>query len=119
MFLPHCLSAPPPLPVCSFPSPLQEASRFNNLVSVLRRSLAELARALKGLAVMSAELEAMSTALLNNQVRMVGAKGGKGVAAGAGGCKGAALQGRMVRHAKNRARSEHAVPLLTLPQPDL
>ena len=62
-------SSSPPLPVCCSPSPLQEASRFNNLVTVLRRSLAELARALKGLAVMSAELEAMSTALLHNQVR--------------------------------------------------
>lgn len=62
----------PLLPLCSAPLPLQEASRFNNLVSVLRRSLAELARALKGLAVMSAELEAMSTALLNNQVRWAG-----------------------------------------------
>jgi hypothetical protein len=55
------VAAPPP-------PPAQEADRFNRLLGVLRRSCNELQRAVKGLAVMSSELEAMSVALLNNQV---------------------------------------------------
>jgi dynein heavy chain len=47
---------------------MQESDRFNRLLGVLQRSCAELQRAIKGLAVMSSELEAMSQALLNNQV---------------------------------------------------
>ena len=63
--LPHCAACAP-----------QEMDRFNLLLAVLRRSLTELQRAVKGLAVMSSELEAMSTALLNNQVGGWGVTGG-------------------------------------------
>ena len=37
----------------------QELARFNALLALLGRSLTELGRAMKGLAVMSSELEAM------------------------------------------------------------
>ncbi|GBF88264.1 dynein heavy chain axonemal protein, partial [Raphidocelis subcapitata] len=46
----------------------QEVERFARLASVLRSSLDQLRRAIKGLVVMSAELEGMYGALLNNQV---------------------------------------------------
>jgi len=51
--------------------------RFNALLAVLRRTCAELQRAVKGLAVMSPELEDMATSLTNNQVgvRVCGAHG--------------------------------------------
>jgi hypothetical protein len=42
--------------------------RFNALRRVLAHSCGEVARAIRGLAVMSSELEAMCTALANNQV---------------------------------------------------
>eukprot|EP00198_Chlamydomonas_reinhardtii_P006936 XP_001696272.1 dynein heavy chain 3 [Chlamydomonas reinhardtii] len=45
-----------------------EMERLNALRALLAKSLDELGRALRGLAVSSAELEAMATALLNNQV---------------------------------------------------
>lgn len=41
---------------------------MNSLVLVCDRTLAEVTRGMKGLAVMSAELEEMATALANNQV---------------------------------------------------
>ena len=40
---------------------LQEVDRFNGLLAVLRRSLALLHKAIKGLIVMSGDLEAVST----------------------------------------------------------
>lgn len=49
----------------------QEVDRFRRLAAVLRSSLAELQKAIKGQVVMSAELEAMYTALINNQVHWV------------------------------------------------
>lgn len=49
----------------------QESERFNKLLRVLVNSLAELQRAIKGLVVMSAELEAMYRSFLNNQVPAV------------------------------------------------
>jgi dynein heavy chain len=44
-------------------------SRFNRLASKISASLGELQKAIKGLVVMSAELEAMYNSMLNNQVR--------------------------------------------------
>lgn len=57
-----------PLPLCSLSCPPQELARFNALLSVLRRTLSEVQRAVRGLAVMSADMEAMALALVNNQV---------------------------------------------------
>ena len=42
--------------------------RFDKLQALLKRSLGELQKAIKGLVVMSGELEGMYTNLLNNQV---------------------------------------------------
>jgi len=47
---------------------LQEAERFNTLIKALKRTLSELRKAIKGLVVMSAELELMFQAMLNNSV---------------------------------------------------
>jgi len=47
---------------------LQEVDRFNGLLAVLRRSLGLLRKAIKGLIVMSGDLEAMFDALLSNKV---------------------------------------------------
>ena len=46
----------------------QEMAKFNRLLARVSSSLTELARAIKGLVVMSAELDKMYTSLLNNQV---------------------------------------------------
>jgi dynein heavy chain len=46
----------------------QEVDRFNGLMAVLRSSLVELQRAIRGLIVMSGDLEEMFAAFLNNQV---------------------------------------------------
>jgi hypothetical protein len=46
----------------------QEMDRFNRLTGVLRSSLRELQKAIKGLVVMSAELEGVYTSMLGNQV---------------------------------------------------
>ena len=46
--------------------------RFNRLTHVLGSSLAELQKAIKGLVVMSAELEAMYHSMMLNQVCMAG-----------------------------------------------
>jgi len=48
---------------------IQELDRFNTLVRAKRASLRLLRKAIKGLVVMSAELEAMFNAFQNNQVR--------------------------------------------------
>jgi len=47
---------------------IQELDRFNTLVRAKRASLRLLRKAIKGLVVMSAELEAMFNAFQNNQV---------------------------------------------------
>lgn len=47
---------------------LQECIRYNKLIMEMQRSLPELQRALKGLVVMSAELEAMGNFIAINQV---------------------------------------------------
>lgn len=47
---------------------LQECIRYNKLILEMQRSLPELQKALKGLVVMSAELEAMGDAMAVNQV---------------------------------------------------
>jgi len=46
----------------------QELERFNRLLSVMRRSLVELQRAIRGEVVMSQELDRMYSSLLNNEV---------------------------------------------------
>ena len=47
---------------------LQEVARFNRLLSVMRASLDELQKAIKGLVVMSSELDSMYLSMLNLQV---------------------------------------------------
>lgn len=49
----------------------QEVDRFKRLASVIRSSLAQLQAAIKGMVVMSTELEAAYNALLLNQVSLV------------------------------------------------
>ena len=46
----------------------QEATRYNKLIKIFNGTLADLLKALKGLVVMSADLEAMATSLYTNQV---------------------------------------------------
>jgi len=46
----------------------QEMARFNKLLSVMRKSLGELLKAIKGTIVMTNELDAMFTSFQNNQV---------------------------------------------------
>ena len=52
----------------------QEAQRYNHLINVYNRSLADVLKALKGLVVMSADLDAMATSLYTNQVPSMWAK---------------------------------------------
>jgi dynein heavy chain len=47
---------------------VQEAARYTALVSVMHRTLSELQKALKGLVVLSADLEAMSNAIFDQKV---------------------------------------------------
>ena len=47
---------------------MQECERFNKLLKRMLLTLIELQKAIKGLVVMSAELESMYNNLLNNQV---------------------------------------------------
>lgn len=47
---------------------LQECIRYNKLILEMQRSLPELQKALQGLVVMSAELEAMGDSIAVNQV---------------------------------------------------
>ena len=47
---------------------LQEVGRFNGLLAVLRRSLGLLRKAIKGLIVMSGDLESMFDSLSTNRV---------------------------------------------------
>jgi dynein heavy chain, axonemal len=54
----------------------QEVGRFNKLIKVFNRSLADLLKALKGLVVMSAELDAMATSLFTNAVPSMWSKVG-------------------------------------------
>ncbi|EDO31800.1 predicted protein [Nematostella vectensis] len=46
----------------------QEVDRFNNLLKVIKNSLTQLQKAIKGLVVMSLELDKVYTSFLNNQV---------------------------------------------------
>eukprot|EP00955_Chlamydomonas_euryale_P096014 364976-Chlamydomonas_euryale.AAC.5 len=52
----------------------QEMDRFNRLTAAMASSLKELQKAIRGLVVMSAELEAMYHSMLNNQVPALWAK---------------------------------------------
>jgi len=52
----------------------QECIRYNKLIKVFNQSLLDVKKALKGLVVMSAELEAMSSSLFSNQVPGLWAK---------------------------------------------
>ena len=47
---------------------LQEVDRFNKLLNVIKNSLVQLQKAIKGLVVMSEELERVYAAFMNNQV---------------------------------------------------
>lgn len=47
---------------------MQECIRYNKLIDVMQRSLPELQKALKGLVVMSGELEAVGKAIALNTV---------------------------------------------------
>jgi dynein heavy chain len=47
---------------------VQEVIRYNKLLKAMKKSLADILKALKGLVVMSSELEAVGTSLFNNQV---------------------------------------------------
>merc|ERR1712194_147366 len=47
---------------------MQECQRYNNLIAVFNRSLADVLKALKGLVVMSSDLESMAESLYTNQV---------------------------------------------------
>lgn len=47
----------------------QECIRYNGLLNVIARSLRETVKALKGLVVMSPDLEAVAFSLYDNQVR--------------------------------------------------
>ena len=53
---------------------VQEMDRFNRLLSVVRRSLSELQRAVRGEIAMSASLDDVQAALLNNTVPLTWAK---------------------------------------------
>jgi hypothetical protein len=48
---------------------LQECIRYNGLLSVMERSLKECIKALKGLVVMSPELERVAYSMYDNQVK--------------------------------------------------
>ena len=45
---------------------MQEAERFNKLLNVMKDSLANIKKAIKGETIMSAELDAMYSNLLSN-----------------------------------------------------
>lgn len=47
---------------------LQEAIRYNGLLNVIKRTLQDLLNALKGLVVMSEQLETVSNSLYNNRI---------------------------------------------------
>jgi len=52
----------------------QECIRYNKLINIFNKSLADLLKALKGLVVMSSDLDAMATSLFSNQVPATWAK---------------------------------------------
>ena len=49
----------------------QECIRYNKLLVVMKSTLSDVRKALKGLVVMSSELDALATNLFNNQVPFV------------------------------------------------
>jgi len=53
---------------------IQEAMRFNNLIAIVNKSLAEMLKALKGLVVMSADLEDMHNSIYTNGVPAIWTK---------------------------------------------
>jgi dynein heavy chain len=53
---------------------IQEVGRYNKLLSIMHKSLYELQRALKGLVVLSADLEAMADACFDQRVPSLWAK---------------------------------------------
>lgn len=50
---------------------VQELVRYNRLISVMKTSLSSLKKALKGLVVMSEDLEKLSNSIFDNQVGKV------------------------------------------------
>lgn len=50
---------------------VQEMVKFNRLLNRMRSTLKDIKRAIKGLIVMSADLDAMYTSFLNNQVSQI------------------------------------------------
>lgn len=47
---------------------LQEAERYNSLLEIVQSTLQDLLKALKGLVIMSEQLEMMATSLVNNKI---------------------------------------------------
>ena len=47
---------------------VQELTRYNRLLQVIRSSLASIQKAIKGLVVMSSDLEGVFNSIFNNQV---------------------------------------------------
>ncbi len=69
------------------PCPSQECLRYNRLIAVMASSLSSVQKALKGLVVMSTELDEMGTSLFNQKVPAMwevrgGLQGGASVAFG-------------------------------------
>lgn len=78
MFVNTHFQAMPCFPIVSWPNvrfpdlfSLQECIRYNGLLAVMEKSLKETVKALKGLVVMSPELEAVSSAMYDNQVSCI------------------------------------------------
>jgi len=55
---------------------LHEMGKFNRLLNVMRKMFSDMRKSIKGLVVMSAELEALFTAVMNNQIPEAFSKAG-------------------------------------------